>query len=136
MRSQQKLKAEGVVIGKSPAKLTIRVNEPEICSGCDSCSFNRSKEIDIENTKGLDIVDSVVLEMDCSTLSGLAFFIYYVPAAAVLTGFLAGYFISGNIGGIIGGSLSMMISFFILHGYTRRRFVRPLNILKKEHNGS
>lgn len=75
-------------------KMDLRITQPEQCDACairESC-YGRGNVVTVPREPGVEVNDSVELEISHTSILGLSALIYGVPLAGLLAGVLAGYY--------------------------------------------
>ncbi|MFH1416342.1 MAG: SoxR reducing system RseC family protein [Elusimicrobiota bacterium] len=119
MKLEEKLRIKGVVTGISDAGVDVKLLESPECEGCDSCSRNRTKYLNLPVEERFKEGDKVVLEVPCHTILKLSFLLYFLPAVFAFCGFLAGYMLKGNMGGFAGAVLMLAAGYMLIKKITR-----------------
>lgn len=75
-------------------KMDLRITQPEQCDSCairESC-YGRGNIVTVPREAGVEVNDSVELEIEHTSILGLSALMYGLPLAGLLAGVLSGYY--------------------------------------------
>jgi len=122
------LNARGIVLGVRDSDISVEVHPPEECSGCGGCPAGEKRLITISSDLDISPGDELILTLNSGMLSKLSFIIYFLPAVFLICGFIAGYYIYGDIGGFSGAFISLLITYCIIRGFLTEKLNDPVRI--------
>lgn len=126
------MKEIGIVVRKSGNRATIKFYENPHCSGCKAGCLAKGKErlIDVTDEIGVNIGDTVEVEMEEKYLLQGAFISYIVPLIFFFIGYLIGSMIK-NLLNFKTESIPIALSFvFLFLSYLSLKFLFDAGILK------
>ncbi len=98
----KKLRIEALVLESSPEEIKVEISPPGECSSCNCCAYSKKRKITVPVKESISTGEKVSLTVDCSNLAGMSFIAYFIPSVFLLTGFVSGYLIFGNLGALAG----------------------------------
>ncbi len=109
----KKLRVEASVLESSPDEIKVEISPPDECSSCSCCAYSKKRKITVPVKKSISPGERVTLAVDCSNLAGMSFLAYFIPSVFLVMGFILGYFLWGNAGGLAGAILLLAAGSFI-----------------------
>lgn len=116
--NKTRMRQTGTVIELKGKKAVVRFLRSDACGHCNACFHlgGNEADIDIENTLGAQMGDTVGIDMHAKSVLKASLILYGVPLVALLVGAFIGSF-RGDLYAALGGVLFAVGAFFILRAF-------------------
>ncbi|MBN2406816.1 MAG: SoxR reducing system RseC family protein [Elusimicrobia bacterium] len=113
----------------------LRLEAPPECGDCGRCRTGESKTVSLPHKEGVSTGDILLLDVPCSDIIKISVLLYLVPSLCALAGFIGGYLVLEEPGGLAGSVLSLAACYLVIRLISEGRYKGGITVRgNQEHD--